>query len=122
MASDDDICIRPGRIRQTKPGKGKSIVSRVLAATQKAGGLYRSSSRAKERRAFGRGRAASLPALRGLTSQSRIVVVKARVVRHHGKLTPLAAHPSYLRRDGVTRDRAPAKMFDAKGDGVDARI
>lgn len=92
MASDDDIRIRPGRIRQTKPGKGKSFVSRVLAATQKAGGLYRSSSRGKGRRAFGRGRAASFSTLHGLTSRSRIVVVKARVVRHPAKAAPLAAH------------------------------
>lgn len=121
MASDDDIRIRPGRIRQTKPGKGKSFVSRVLAATQKAGGLYRSSSRETGRRAFGRGRAASFSALRGLTSRSRIVVVKARVVRHSGRSTPLATHLSYLRRDGVTRDGAPGRMFDANGDGVDAK-
>lgn len=121
MVGDDDIRIRPGRIRQTKPRKAKSFVSRVLAATQKAGGLYRSSSRGKGRRAFGRGRAASFSALRGLTSRSRIVVVKARVVRHRGKSAPLTAHLSYLRRDGVTRDGAPGKLFDAKGDATDAK-
>ncbi|MBG0794230.1 DUF3363 domain-containing protein [Methylocystis sp. H62] len=121
MASDDDIRIRPERIRQTKPGKVKSFVSRVLAATQKAGGLNRSSSHGKGRHAFGRGRAASFSALRGLTSRPRIVVVKARVVRHRGKSMSLAAHLSYLRRDGVTRDGAPGKMFDASGDGVDVK-
>ncbi|MGB5083270.1 MAG: DUF3363 domain-containing protein [Methylocystis silviterrae] len=121
MASDDDIRIRPGRIRQTKPGKGKSFVSRVLAATQKAGGLHRSGSPGKGHGTFGRGRAASFSALRGLTSRSRIVVVKARVVRNRARATPLASHLSYLRRDGVTRDGAPGKMFDANGDGVDAR-
>jgi type IV secretory pathway VirD2 relaxase len=120
MSSDDDIHIRPGRIRSTKPGRAKSFVARVLAATQKAGGLHRAGARGKAR-AFGRGRAASLLALRGLASRSRGVVVKARVVRHGQKSAPLAAHLSYLRRDGVTRDGAPGKMFDASGDEADAR-
>ena len=82
-------------------------MSRVLAATQKAGGLHRSGARGKGRGAFGRGRAASLSALRGLTSRSRGVVIKARVVRHGPKSAPLTTHLSYLQRDGVTRDGAP---------------
>ena len=120
MSGDDEINIRPGRIR-ARPAKGKSFVARVLAATQKAGGLHRSGTRGKGRGGFGRGRAASLGALRGLTSKSRGTVVKARVVRHGPKAAPLAAHLSYLRRDGVTRDGAPGKMFDAAGDVADAR-
>ena len=76
---------------------------------------------ARGRGGFGRGRAASLGALRGLTSNSRGAVVKARVVRHGPKAAPLATHLSYLRRDGVTRDGAPGKMFDAAGDAADAR-
>ncbi|WP_292532922.1 VirD2 family relaxase/mobilization nuclease [Methylocystis sp.] len=121
MSHDDDIRVRPGRIRSKKPVRGKSFVARVLAATQKAGGLHRSGARGKSRVGFGRGRAASLGALRGLSAKSRHVVVKARVVRHSPKSAPLAAHLSYLRRDGVTRDGAPGKMFDAGGDEADAR-
>ncbi|QGM97273.1 relaxase/mobilization nuclease domain-containing protein [Methylocystis parvus] len=121
MSRDDDIRVRPGRIRSTKPGRAKSFVSRVLAATQKAGGLHRSGARGKERSGFGRGRAASLSALRGLTSRSRGVVIKARVVRHGPKSAPLTAHLSYLQRDGVTRDSAPGRMFDAAGNEVDPR-
>ncbi len=119
MSHDDDIRIRPGGVRTTKPGRAKSFVARVLAATQKAGGLHRG-ARGKAG-SFGRGRAASLLAIRGLTSKSRSVVVKARVIRHGAKLAPLAAHLSYLRRDGVTRDGSPGKMFDAGGDEADAR-
>lgn len=119
MPRDDDIHIRPGRVRTTKPGRAKSFVARVLAATQKAGGPHRG-ARGKAG-SFGRGRAASLLAIRGLTSKSRGVVVKARVVRHGAKSAPLATHLSYLRRDGVTRDGAPGKMFDAGGDEADAR-
>lgn len=121
MSGDDEFNIRPGRIRSTKPVRGKSFVARVLAAAQKAGGLHRSGAPGKGRGAFGRGRAASLGALRGLSAKSRHVVVKARVVRHGPKSAPLAAHLSYLRRDGVTRDGAPGKMFDAGGDEADAR-
>ncbi len=93
----------------------------MLAATEKAGGLHRSDARGKGRGAFGRGRAASLSALRGLTSHSRGVVIKARVVRHGPRSAPLTAHLSYLQRDGVTRDGAPGKMFDPNGDEIDAR-
>jgi type IV secretory pathway VirD2 relaxase len=120
MSSDDEFIIRPGRIRSKRPGRGRSFIARVLEATQKAGGLHRASTHGKSRGGSGRGRAASLGALRGLTSRSRGAVVKARVVRHGPKAAPLAAHLSYLRRDGVTRDGAPGKMFDASGDTADA--
>lgn len=96
-------------------------MSRVLAATQKAGGVHRRGALAKGRSAFGRGRAASLSALRGLTSQSRGVVIKARVVRHGPKSAPLTTHLAYLQRDGVTRDGAAGRMFDGDGDDADAR-
>ena len=121
MSGDDEFNVRPGRIRSKPPGGGKSFVARVLAATQKAGGLHRSGARGKSRGGFGRGRAASLSALRGLTSSSRVVVIKARVVRHGPRAAPLAPHLSYLRRDGVTRDGAPGKMFDTTGGAADAR-
>ncbi|WP_408631412.1 hypothetical protein [Methylocystis silviterrae] len=68
MSRDDEINIRPGRIRSKAPVKGKSFVARVLAATQKSGGLHRPGERGSRRGAFGRGRAASLGALRGLSS------------------------------------------------------
>ena len=32
---------------------------------------------------------------------------------------PLSAHLAYLRRDGVTKDGNPARMFGAEGDDVD---
>ena len=121
MSGDDEFNVRPGRIRSKRPVRGRSFVARVLAATQKAGGLHRGGARGKSRGGFGRGRAAGLSALRGLTSSSRVVVIKARVVRHGPKATPLATHISYLRRDGVTRDGSAGKMFDASGDAADTR-
>ena len=121
MSGDDEINIRPGRIRSKQPVRGRSFIARVLTATQKAGGLHRAGARGMSLRGFGRGRAASLGALRGLASSSRGAVVKARVVKHGPKAAPLAAHLSYLRRDGVSRDGAPGKMFDASADAADGR-
>ena len=59
-----------------------------------------------------------------LRSTSRRVVMKARVVRHHGarfRSAPLSKHITYLKREGVTRDGAEARMFDATSDTVDER-
>ena len=50
--------------------------------------------------------------------------MKARVVRHHGarfRSAPLSRHITYLKREGVTRDGAEARMFDAASDTVDER-
>ena len=50
--------------------------------------------------------------------------MKARVVRHHGtrfRSAPLPKHIAYLKREGVTRDGADARMFDARSDAADER-
>jgi type IV secretory pathway VirD2 relaxase len=36
-------------------------------------------------------------------------------------MAPLSAHVAYLKREGVTRDRSPTRMFDAAGDNADDR-
>jgi type IV secretory pathway VirD2 relaxase len=51
-------------------------------------------------------------------------VIKARVVRHRGnkfRSAPLVKHVAYLKRDGITRDGAHARRFDARSDAVDER-
>ena len=48
--------------------------------------------------------------------------MKARIARHQGRAfrsAPLAAHLSYLKREGVTRDGEKARMFDADTDSAD---
>jgi type IV secretory pathway VirD2 relaxase len=48
----------------------------------------------------------------------------ARIVRHRGgrfRSPPLSKHLTYLKRDGVTRDGADARMFDATSDDADAK-
>jgi type IV secretory pathway VirD2 relaxase len=43
------------------------------------------------------------------------------VVRHRLNRAPLSAHLTYLRREGVTKDGASGRMFDAAGDDADYR-
>jgi type IV secretory pathway VirD2 relaxase len=51
-----------------------------------------------------------------LQARGRGAMVKARVVRQMRSPGALRAHIGYLKRDGVTRDGSPGKLFDAAGD------
>jgi type IV secretory pathway VirD2 relaxase len=125
MTRDDDVRIRLGRVRDRGRGSGrraKPFIAQALVAAEKAGGIHRrSSGRSSRSGAFGRGRAASVAASRFMSDRTRHVTVKARVVRHKGRGAPLRTHLAYLRRDGVTRDGAAERMFDADYDNVDHR-
>ena len=126
-SGDDDLHIRPGRIRRGNQGAKhpKSFVGEVMRAAKKAGHVGESFGRGKagaSRSRFGRGRRAALSL--SLRSTSRRVVMKARVVRHHGtrfRSAPLPKHITYLKREGVTRDGADARMFDANSEVADER-
>ena len=121
MSRDDDLRLRPGRIRQGPRARAKPFVAQALKAANRAGGLKTGDkTRSDSTGNFGRGRAASLRAGRGLDGGARRVTVKARVVRQLGRSATLATHLAYLRRDGVTRDGAPGRLFDADGEDVDA--
>ena len=123
MADDSEIRIRPGRIRSTRAQQARPFIAQALAAAQKAGGRVSRSGKITtgNRSRFGRGQRASIQANRLLTGRSRIVVIKTRVVRHSARAAPLAAHLTYLRRDGVTRDGEKARLFGPETDNVDAR-
>ncbi|GAN88308.1 relaxase/mobilization nuclease and DUF3363 domain-containing protein [Komagataeibacter intermedius] len=122
MARDDDFRVRPGRIRLPRVREGRSFIGRVLAATNRAGGMGRpGSGRAgKGPSTFGRGRGAATRANRLLSRRTRLALVKARVVRHGARAT-LRAHLSYLQREGVTKDGEKARLFGAERDHVPAR-
>jgi type IV secretory pathway VirD2 relaxase len=120
----EDSAVRPrfGRIRGDRPPK--LVRTQILVARQRAGGGNgRGGSRnatSGKRPSGGRGGVAAWRASHALLAQrARRVVVKARIVRHGPKMPPLRAHLSYLRREGVTRDGQPARMFDAAGDDAD---
>jgi type IV secretory pathway VirD2 relaxase len=122
--SDDDLQVRPGRIRAGNRGakRPQTFVGEVMRAAKKAGHVGSSfrSSQGRSRSRFGRGRRAAVQIQ--LRSNARRVVMKARVVRHQGtrfRSAPLPKHIAYLKRDGVTRDGADGKMFDATSDTAD---
>ncbi len=124
---DDDLHVRPGRIRHGNQGakRPKTFVGEVMRAAKKAGhrgNTFGRSGGSAGRSTFGRGRRAAL----SLSSRSlgRRVVIMTRIVRHQGKRyrsAPLAKHVAYLKREGVTRDGADARMFDASSEGADAK-
>jgi type IV secretory pathway VirD2 relaxase len=122
---DNDFRVRPGRIRDSEcsSSRPKSFVGQVMRAAKRAGHVGDGFGRGKggaSRSRFGRGRRAALSL--SLRSTSRRVVMKARVVRHQGRRfrsAPLAKHITYLKREGVTRDGADARMFDAASDTAD---
>lgn len=121
---DDDVHVRPGRIRDRRVGKPKPFVHRVLRAAKKAGSGEVGGRRlvGGGRSGFGRGRTAYSRSR--LFSPQRRVIVKARIVRGGSRgvrSAPMTAHLSYLKRDGVTRDGAPGRMFDAGGDAADGK-
>ncbi|SHN84370.1 relaxase/mobilization nuclease domain-containing protein [Bradyrhizobium erythrophlei] len=119
MSRNDDFRVRPGKILSTRGPQTKSFLAQALQAAQKAGGLSRGSGSRGSR--FGRGRAASLAASRMPQARARGAMVKARVVRQMRSPGALRAHIGYLKRDGVTRDGSPGKLFDAAGDDADSR-
>ena len=115
MSAEDEFHIRPGRIRSRGSKDSRTFVGQALAAAQKAGGL--ASGGTGRGSLFGRGRPSSLNALRRVGGRSRVVVVKARVVRQRAG-APLAVHVKYLQREGVTQDGAPGCLFSADGDAA----
>jgi len=124
MTHDDDLRLRLGRVRDRGRGsarRAKPFIAQALAAAEKAGGIHRRFGRSTRSTAFGRGRAASIAAARLMTDRTRSVAVKARVVRHRAKGAPLGTHLAYLRREGVTKDGAAGRMFDAEHDDADYR-
>jgi type IV secretory pathway VirD2 relaxase len=124
---DDDVHVRPGRIRHGNQGakRPKSFVGEVMRAARKAGHRGNTFGRgggSAGRSAFGRGRRAALSL--STRSRGRRVVIMTRIVRHQGskfRSAPLSKHIAYLKREGVTRDGADARMFDARSDDTDTR-
>ena len=123
MTRDGDFQVRPGRIRSSKSQRAKPFIAQALAAAQRAGGgVSRNGVITKGRAShFGRGRVASIRANRLLTSRSRLVTIKTRVVRHSPHAAPLAPHLGYLRREGVTRDGEKARLFGPETEDADPK-
>ncbi|MFQ6552733.1 relaxase/mobilization nuclease domain-containing protein [Aestuariibius insulae] len=119
MSRDDDLRLRPGRIRSTRTPRAKPFVAQALRAAQKAGGLSKGKRIATRRTSHGRGGSAAFRAGRQVGPSARRVTVKARVVRHGKRSAPLGAHLIYLKRDGVSREGEPGRFFDAGDQSAD---
>jgi type IV secretory pathway VirD2 relaxase len=128
MRRDDEFQPKVGKPRVRPPRQ--RFVRLVMKAAEKhaAGGLRRIGKIGMGRRRGGssgarrmyRGGAAALRLKQSRVPRGqRRVVVKARIVRHGPTRSTLLAHLKYLKRDGVTRDGARGRLFDAVSDDVD---
>ena len=127
MSEDSDFRIRPGKAKRSKAQgrNARGLVAEVLRVAARSGGGKRAGwggSRSRGQSSFGRGRTSF--ARSRLFGSGRRVLVKALPVRHRvggRRMEPLSAHIAYLKREGVTREGSPARMFDADGDRADDR-
>ena len=125
MRRDDDFRPKLGKPRSRPPPQ--RFVRQVLRAAEQhaAGGVRRvvrmapRTSPFRARRMYRGGSAALRLQQRRVPRGQRRVVVKARIVRHGPARSPLLAHLKYLKRDGVTRDGARGRLFDATSDDID---
>jgi type IV secretory pathway VirD2 relaxase len=127
MLEDHEFHPRLGRLKSRERAP-KLFVAQVLAAAQLAGHVGRSwparSPPGHIRAGRGRGGVAAFRAAgRHLYGdRARRVIVKARIVRQGFRAAgAVRAHLSYLRREGVTKDGAASRMFDAVSDDADLR-
>ena len=130
MSEDGDFRIRPGKVgdRGRRGARARGFVAQVLRVVSRSGGGGRrpggwGGSRPRGQSNFGRGRT-SFARSRLFGSGRRVLVKIVPVTRFHRNgrpRAPLSAHIAYLKREGVTRDGSPARMFDANGDGADDR-
>lgn len=127
MSEDSDFRVRPGKAKRSKAQgrNARGLVAEVLrvAAVHSGGRRSGGASRRGGQSGFGRGRTAF--ARNRLFGSGRRVMVKMLPVttRSPGgrRMAPLSAHIAYLKREGVTRDGSPTRMFDAHGDRADDR-
>jgi type IV secretory pathway VirD2 relaxase len=119
----EDGRLRPKLGRARGERRPRLFIGRVLAAKERAGfgsGVTAGRPAAPAKHAVGRGGVAAWRAGGALLNErGRRVVVKARIVRHGLRMGPLGAHLGYLRREGVTKDGEPARMFDADSENAD---
>lgn len=127
MSKDSDFRVRPGKAKRSKAQgrNARGLVAEVLRVAAMSGGGQRAGwggSRRRGQSSFGKGRTAF--ARSRLYGSGRRVLVKALPVRHRiggRRMAPLSAHVAYLKREGVTHDGSPTRMFDGESDRADDR-
>jgi type IV secretory pathway VirD2 relaxase len=116
--AQDDFNPRLGRIRDARRARAERHAALVFRQAGKQG------ARAPRQRGHissatpKRGMGAGLRAAAGLMAPgTRRVIVRARYTRIiGGDLGAVRAHLKYIVRDGVTREGAPGRLYDANGD------
>lgn len=127
MTEEREFRVRPGKSKRVKAQgrNARGLIADVLRVAAMSGGSQRGrwgGSRGRGQSSFGKGRTAF--ARSRLFGSGRRVLVKALPVRHRiggRSMAPLSAHVAYLKREGVTRDGSPTRMFDAESDRADDR-
>ncbi|NKJ42519.1 DUF3363 domain-containing protein [Novosphingobium sp. SG720] len=127
MSEENEFRGRPGKAKRGKAQgrNARGLVAEVLrvAAIHSSGRRTAGGPRRGGQSSFGRGRT-SFARSRLFGSQRRVMVKMLPITtRSRGgrRMAPLSAHIAYLKRDGVTRDKSPTRMFDADGDRADDR-
>lgn len=126
---DDEFEPELGRIRSRGAGSGRRYQQRVLRAAALAGGHGRSGRSARGAAFHGSriGRGAGVGRVlasrdRYAAYRQRRVIVKTRIVKlAGGGLGAAVAHLRYVQRDGVTREGAPGRLYDAERDHADGK-
>jgi type IV secretory pathway VirD2 relaxase len=117
--AQDEFDPKHGRIRDARRARAQRHAALVFRQAGKHGALRQRGhiSPATPKRGMGAG----LRAASGLIAPgTRRVIVKARYTRIvGGDLGAARAHLKYVVRDGVTREGAPGRLYDATGDDVD---
>ena len=126
MSKYDDEQFRLKVGRPKARGKGTTrFISRVVKASACAGHPIGRTLRSGVPRPgvkLGRGHVASRIAGGTLSSRSRRVIIKTRlVVAKRSSPRSTARHLRYIERDGVTREGGPGQLYGATKDEVDAK-
>ncbi len=121
---DDDFKPKLGRFRDLGKNSGKRYVTRVLNAVGKKNARFHGPQRSLGFTGRNIGRGNHTAAFRNSSAQARFrqrrVVIKARFVKLAGAgFRKAGAHMRYVQRDGVSKEGAPGKLYNAIRDEVD---
>jgi type IV secretory pathway VirD2 relaxase len=110
-----------GRIRDARQARAERHATRVFRQAGKHGARALRQKGHVAPSSLTRGMGTGARAAAGLIAPgSRRVIVKARYTRIvGGDLGAARAHLKYIVRDGVTREGAPGRLYDASGEEVD---
>jgi type IV secretory pathway VirD2 relaxase len=119
--AQDEVNPRLGRIRDARRARAERHAALVFRQAGKHGARALQQGGHISPTTPKRGMGAGARAAAGIIAPgSRRVIVKARYTRIvSGDLGAARAHIKYIVRDGVTREGAPGRLYDANGDDAD---